>query len=388
MEPVQAGACTSLMLSKIGIQHIIIDKETFPRDKTCGDGLILYVFKALKSIDNQLLEEFLRHPAFLHSYNGKFHVSDKLSINIEEGRDKTHAPIFYGKRIDFDNFLTEKIPSPFATAEFGNPVIELNEKEDEIVTILKDGKEISSKIVIGADGIQSIVSKKLGQNKIDQKRTSTFVSAYFKGLSNLSPNNGAEIRLIYENTPLFFYIFPLPNGEANVSLGGLSSEVKSNKINLKRTIADLIKSHSQIASKFDNAEQVSDWRGWGVPCNFGHLNVLGNRFMLVGDAAGLANAFYKEGVGTGMMSGVIAAQKIKACLDQNNFSKAFLANYEDQLEHEFGRLLRYSKKALRMTPHRYLFKALILFSKKLIEKKIKSIIETRTYNHVSTYTTN
>ena len=34
-----AGASTSLMLSKLKIKHYIVDKATFPRDKTCGDGL-------------------------------------------------------------------------------------------------------------------------------------------------------------------------------------------------------------------------------------------------------------------------------------------------------------------------------------------------------------
>jgi flavin-dependent dehydrogenase len=40
-----AGAATSMMLSKLKVNHIIIDKETFPRDKICGDGLFYTPFK-------------------------------------------------------------------------------------------------------------------------------------------------------------------------------------------------------------------------------------------------------------------------------------------------------------------------------------------------------
>ena len=35
-----------------------------------------------------------------------------------------------------------------------------------------------------------------------------------------------KIKLVYNKMPLFFYIFPLPNGEANVSLGGLSVNIQ------------------------------------------------------------------------------------------------------------------------------------------------------------------
>lgn len=71
------GAATSLMLSNLKIPHFIIDKETFPRDKACDDGLILYVYKVIKLLGNNLFEEFLNHPKFLHSKRIKLHINNK-----------------------------------------------------------------------------------------------------------------------------------------------------------------------------------------------------------------------------------------------------------------------------------------------------------------------
>lgn len=374
-----AGASVSLMLSQLKIPHCIIDKASFPRDKTCGDGLILYVFKVLKLIHPSLLEAFVKHPKFIHSWKGKFHVSNRTAIEIHKNEDQSHAPIFYGKRIDFDQFLIEQLPSPYANIILGNEVKDCVEKTDGMLLKLKDGQEIRSEIVVGADGIQSIISKKLGKNKIDKSRTSVFVSAYFKRLQNLPEGNEAEIRLVYKNTTLFFYIFPLPNGEANVSLGGLSSEIQKHKINLKTEVVNLIKTHPQIANKFVNAEKIGTWRGWGIPCNFGHLKVSGNRFLLVGDAAGLANAFYKEGVGTAMMSGVIAAQKISECVTANKYDADQLMNYENKLEEELGKLLKYSRGALKMAKYQFVFERLIKMSKTFVEDKIIQVIDKRTY---------
>lgn len=374
-----SGACTSMMLSKMKIRHVLIDKSEFPRDKTCGDGLVLYTFKAMKLVNPELLERFISNPKFIHSFHAKFYIKDSLAINVDNLADKAHPPIFYGKRIDFDHFLVENCPSPYMKSLFGKSVAKFERTGEGTLLTLNDGTTVLAKIVVGADGNQSFVSRKIAQNSIDHTRSSTFISAYFKGMTGLKPNHEAEIRIIRKKMPLFFYIFPLPNGEANVSLGGLTADIQKYKIDLKKEIGALIGSHPRIKDKFVSAEQLGNWRGWGIPCNFGYLKVYGDGFLLVGDAAGLANAFYKEGVGTGMMSGIIAAEKIREALEANDFSEAFLSDYEVRLESELGKLLRYSRVILKAARNPRIFNVMIFFLKRRIERKIERIIDTRTY---------
>ena len=97
-----SGAATSLMLSKLQIPHYIIDKASFPRDKTCGDGLILYTYKSLKKLG--LLDEFLSDTRFLHSKRINLHVKDDLKVQFKESEDRDMV-ISYAKRMDFDHFL-------------------------------------------------------------------------------------------------------------------------------------------------------------------------------------------------------------------------------------------------------------------------------------------
>ena len=114
-----SGACTSLMLSKMKISHYIIDKSTFPRDKTCGDGLILYAYKSLLQIDKKLFKAFLKNPKFIHSKNIKLHINDNLNVNINESLDRDMV-ITYAKRFDFDYFLVNHLSEKYANCEFGN----------------------------------------------------------------------------------------------------------------------------------------------------------------------------------------------------------------------------------------------------------------------------
>ncbi|TXI84711.1 MAG: NAD(P)/FAD-dependent oxidoreductase [Crocinitomicaceae bacterium] len=374
-----SGAAVSLMLSKHKIHHVVIDKSEFPRDKTCGDGLILHTFDALQSVNPKLLESFLSHPKFISTAYAKFYTGRKQYIDVSFEYDKPFDPVFYGKRIDFDAFLVENCVSPYAQQMFGATVVDFEECEDTIRLKLSNGIDVSAKCVVGADGFHSFVSRKIAGNPIDFSRCSTFVSAYFKDVKPASRHHEAEIRMVYKDMPLFFYIFPLPNGQANVSLGGLTSEIQKYRIDLKKEVASLIEKGGFVNYRFEDAQQIGNWRGGNIPCNFGHLKVSGNRFLLVGDAAGLANAFYKEGVGTGMKSGLIAADLIVKALENDDFSEEFFSQYERALESEFGKLLKYSRLILKISKKRRIFNGFIFLFKPVIERKIRSIINKRTY---------
>ncbi|MFY9241907.1 MAG: hypothetical protein WAO74_02650 [Polaribacter sp.] len=144
-------------------------------------------------------------------------------------------------------------------------------------------------------------------------------------------------------------------------------------------VAKIIQTHPKVAYKFKNASQVGNWRGWGIPYHFGVQKKSGNRFMLVGDAAGLANAFYKEGVGTGMMSGIICAKQIANCLGKDRFTVNFLETYDISLKKEFGKLLSFSEFVLKLTRKRSLFIFLARILKKKFEKRIKPLMLRRSY---------
>ena len=373
-----SGAATSMMLSNLKIHHLIIDKAIFPRDKTCGDGLILYAYKSMQLLGGNLFQNFLNNPKFIHSKNMKLHISDELHVNFRESEERDMV-ISYAKRIDFDNFLVNHLSDQYAHKIFGYAVKSIEKRKNGVFIKLKNGKEILSTIVVGADGAQSIVSRKLAKNKPNHKLMSTFVCAYFKDVKNLYLENDAEIRLVYKDVLLFFYVFPLADGQANVSLGGRSDQIKKHNINLITEIEDIIKTHKKIKDKFLVAKRVSPWRGWTIPFHFGTQKVVGDRFLLVGDAAGLANAFYKEGIGTGMMSGIIAAKNIENCLLINNFSADALKSYETELKNEFSKLLKFSHYSLRFASFRKPFFYIANLLKSIIERKGHALMEKRSY---------
>jgi flavin-dependent dehydrogenase len=274
-----AGVATSMMLSNLKIHHYIIDKAIFPRDKTCGDGLILYAYKSMQLLGGNLFQNFLNNPKFIHSKNIQLHISDNFRVNFKECEDRNMV-ISYAKRIDFDDFLVNHLSEKYAHKNLGSAVKTIENRKNGVFLKLKNGKEILSKVVVGADGAQSIVARKLAKNKPNTKLMSTFVCAYFKDVKNLPLKKDAEVRLIYKDVLLFFYVFPLADGQVNISLGGRSNQIKKHNINLITEIEHIIKIHKKVKDKFTEATKMGAWRGWTIPFHFGTQKVVGARFFI------------------------------------------------------------------------------------------------------------
>lgn len=329
-----AGASVSLFLSKQKIPHTIIDSAHFPRDKTCGDGLVPGVFEVLNHLDESLSEKLLASPYVTHSWGGDFISSTekKYHVDLAPAHYNDICGFFICKRIHFDYFLFEQLESPYAKIKTGVKLKDVRRITDGLSVTLAEGNmenEHYCKLLIGADGINSVVRKQLGNYDIEKKHYGSFVSAYFRGVRGLAPNNTAEIRIIRKNgMPLYFYIFPLPNDEFNISLGGINKQIKKRHVNLKEALREIIEEHPAVAPQFANAEASGKIRGWGIPIGAVRRQLVGDHYMLVGDAGGLVNPFYKEGIAKSMISGWIAAKHIDAAYQAQQFDNAILRQYE------------------------------------------------------------
>ncbi len=333
-----AGATTSLFLSKLKIPHFIIDAATFPRDKVCGDGLDLKVIRVLNNLDpNLVTQEILNNDNFIKCQGFVFNISKnkKALLTYRSKNGEANLPQFcFSKRQYFDNFLVSKINPAFATFFQSTKVEKIIEIGDErvITAINAKGKiEITTKLVVGADGDHSVVLKSLGKRPIDREHYSAGLRQYWKGIEGVSPNNHLELYLPKSLPFAYLWIFPLPNGEANVGCGLLSSLIAKNNINLKDLFNEIITKDPVIKDRFKNAAPLEKPVGWGLPMASLRRKASGNGWLLTGDAASLICPTTGEGIGPAMFSGFIAAQFIERAVQTNNFSADTFKNYDREI---------------------------------------------------------
>ena len=359
-----AGAGVSIYLTLAGIQHILIDKETFPRDKVCGDACSGKTAFVLRKAHPEWMQEILQHSEkFTPSHGIIFVAPNGKSLNIpyKPNRLPTDpAPGFTVPRLVFDNFLFEKLSSPYTTIFQGIALQSIQRMADgRILAIIKNGDaviEIVTPIIMGADGDKSIVRKTLMNDNNASKAYAVGLRAYYEGVTELDANNFIELHFLPELLPGYFWIFPLPDGKVNVGVGILSERIRKKKINLREQMLKAIENNPNIKHRFANATLVGKIQGWGLPMGMEQVPLSGDNYMLTGDAAGLIDSFSGEGIGNALYSGMLAAFAIEKCIEQNRYDATFIKEqYDDVLYRRIGDELKLSGTLQRLCRYPWLF---------------------------------
>jgi len=317
-----AGATCALALGSSGLKVALVDKSDFPRDKICGDAIAAYVPKVLNTI----------HPDYAKALAGFTEKEKVNTIRIVSPNTKT-LDISYGEdgfistRVKFDNFLLDLVKQLDNVKLFLHTAIQdVAANEKEAYVILDDNTKLEAALIIGCDGEQGITRKKLTQTQLDPEHNAAAVRAYFKNVKDI-PESTFELHFIDNIIPGYFWIFPLPNNQANVGLGILSQKVSAKKLNLRQEMLRIIETNPSIKERFVGAEMISKIEGYGLPLGSRKTTISGNRFMLCGDAASLIDPLTGEGIGQAMVSGRYAGWQAKKCFEQNNFSASFIKQY-------------------------------------------------------------
>lgn len=358
-----AGAGTSFFLTKYGIPHIVIEKETFPRDKVCGDACSGKTALVINRANPAWLSEILDDThSFLPSWGITFVAPNGKALDIPFSPNRTgetKAPGFTVPRLSFDNFLFQKMPSPFCTV-FQQAVVNSIDIAAGKVTVVMQHREteyiITAPVIIGADGDKSMVRKKYLNENTAPKTNAVGLRAYYQGITGMRPENFIELHFLPEMLPGYLWIFPLPGGMANVGVGILSERVREKKINLREQMLYAIKTNPQIAPRFANAALTGKIQGWGLPLAMQRQPMSGDNFMLTGDAACLIDPFSGEGIGNALYSGMLAAAAIQQAAEKNNYAAPFLKSaYDDVLYKRLGDEFRVSATLQRLARYPWLF---------------------------------
>lgn len=344
-----AGVMASLWFSKHQVPHTIIDKSSFPRDKVCGDAVSGKVYSILKQVDPDIWKDLdQRKDIAIGTYGISFSAPNGKALDLLfKGVDKQLAPEFNEqdvppgfvmKRLDFDNFLFNKLNTDYADIQVNTTAKELTRQADgSVLAVLKNDEgefSMNPKVVIGADGERSVVNKQLAEHRNNDEHFAVAVRAYYKNVAGMKEGNLIELHYIKEAVPGYLWIFPLPNGGCNVGMGILSSAAKKGKRNLRKELQHLLETHPRFKERFANATLEDKVLGWGLPLGSKKRLMSGDNYILTGDAASLIDPLTGEGIGNAVISGKYAAVYAMEAFEANDFSAKFFQKHYDSMIHK------------------------------------------------------
>jgi geranylgeranyl reductase family protein len=358
------GAVTAMFLAKKGISCVLIEKECFPRDKICGDALSGKVVSVLKKIDPEIVNALENESSQLGSWGVKFIAPNLKALRVPFKHNfdkKSRPPGFISKRIDFDNFLIEQAKKfPQIQIIQGTQIDKFEKTEQGFRLQSKDGSlEVSAQLVIAADGAHSSFARLFGKIKMEHKHYSAGIRAYYKNVAGMDADNFIELHFLKDFLPGYFWIFPLPNGMANVGVGMRSDKVSKSKINLKEELKRILVDHPALKERFYKAELIGDIKGFGLPLGSKKRLISGDHFMLIGDAASLIDPFTGEGISNAMISGMHAADQAERCLTEGKYSAEFMLQYDHKVYARLGQELNISTRMQQLINYPWLFNLVV-----------------------------
>ena len=321
------GSTAAAFLGKTGKSVLLLEKEKWPRDKTCGDALSgktigilqeLGLTDAVEKADHGVIEGIV-----FSATNGK-------TVTIRINKPGNIGKGYVCRRWIYDNLLFQNAKK-HCEAHEGMAVTGLireNEKAIGVKARDQHGKEhaFHGKVIVGADGAGSIIANEVRSRELDPKHTCIAYRTYYSGIAGME--NNIEIHFVKSIMPGYFWIFPLENGLANVGVGMVMEDMKKSDINLQKAMLDIIEKNPLFEPRFKNAKATVPIKAWQLPFGSKKRKISAKNILLVGDAAGLIDPFSGEGIGNAMLSGKLAARVISEALNENGVDEAKLSTYD------------------------------------------------------------
>ncbi|RME79675.1 MAG: geranylgeranyl reductase family protein [Methanobacteriota archaeon] len=369
------GSSTTLYCASKGYKVLLIDKKKFPRDKICGDALGGKGLKVMK--DHNLLEQIDKAPESEKVYGVIFSSPKGKVLEVgnppDQNTGKPPAGYVCPRKVT-DNILFQAAKKNAAKTLEEHTVLDIIKEDGKVVGVkVRDNEgnveEYMANVVVGADGASSLVGVKVGAEKVEPEHHVVALRQYWEGVEGMSDK--IELHFMEGILPGYFWIFPLPNGKANVGIGILTKFQREQRIDLKKSLEEAIE-HPMMKDRFKNAKPLEDAKGWGLPLGSKRRKGYGDGFLLVGDACSLIDPFSGEGVGNALISGKLAASVIDNAHKKGDFSAETLKEYDELLKEEMDEELQTMYKLQKLGRHKFLLNLII--DKAVRNKEIRDFI--------------
>ncbi|MBI9035124.1 MAG: geranylgeranyl reductase family protein [Bacteroidales bacterium] len=328
------GAIAALTLAKAGIPCTVIDKAVFPREKICGDGFSGWVKVILDRLDPELTKELLSHAKLQSASGAKIVVPNGRSLDFVLPPEQSKNNGFTLQREFFDNFLIDKLRShPQINLIEGVEISNLTKQEQGYELSDKSGEfKLFTALLIIANGAFSKFAKSVSGIRVSPKQNMVCARAYYKGVADIDKENPQlEFYFLKSTLPGYLWIFPEKEGLTNVGIGYFASDMIKKKMNPKLILPEILKNEPLLKDRFNKAEQLKPVQSCGLPMGHKKNNLAGDHFMIIGDAAVIANPLTGEGISAAMFSGSIAATHAIQCWENNDFSVKTTQGYKKEL---------------------------------------------------------
>lgn len=344
-----AGCAAAYELALAGARVALIEKQRLPRHKTCGGGMPMVVgdVLGLDTARDLAPEAFIEAQARFMRHTWCFDEPILAPMNGAEtpegAADNGSAPIslWMVRRSVFDNALAQRAAAAGADLKDGLSLrllrIETAEGGSNFVRLQAEGASgewrATASYVVGADGANGLTARSIGLRR--ERAVAIAIEAevphtWGDGHPDLRP----DICHLEYGAVKMGYAWVFPKGDhLNVGAGvfrprtggkgdsTVRAELHAAILNYLEMLG-VPKAESELQF---HAHPLPIWNGLDT------LQTHDGRVLLAGDAAGLINPFFGDGILHALKSGQIAAKSIRDN-DTRNYTRAIGKEFRNNFD--------------------------------------------------------
>jgi menaquinone-9 beta-reductase len=331
-----AGSSTAFFLAERGADVLLLDRARFPRDKVCSEYLspqasrILEAMGALEKVEAagaaQLAGMMVRAPSG-ESFRGHFAAAH----GFRGFRDIGLAL----RRTILDSILLDQARAAGARVREDTRVVDLV-RDDQgrvggVVVANDEGRRdtIAARLVVGADGLRSIVSRRLGLARRSRWPSRIALVAHYSGVAGMG-----EVGEMHVDRCGYLGLAPVGDGLINVAIVVPVSRAKELAGARAEFFEEWIDERPHLRERFAGARQMTPVRATG-PFASAVRRAWAPGVAVVGDAADFFDPFTGEGIYSALRGGEMLSGFALESLASSP-GDAPLAAYDRARREEFG----------------------------------------------------
>jgi geranylgeranyl reductase family protein len=344
-----AGAAAGYWLARYGHHVAVIERKTFPREKTCGDALTP---RAVKQLEDMGLAEPL---AQYHRFDGLRATANGRQLDLPWPAHPVYpAHGYVVRRRELDTLVAKNAEAAGAVLLEGTdalgPIVERGfvrgasvQRKDETAP-----RDVRGRYVIVADGANSRFGRALGTFRTREWPYGTAIRTYWESPRHAEPWIESALDVKDRNgnpLPGYGWVFPVGDGTVNIGVGLLSTFRDFKSVNTSH----LLDSYAHmVAERWDirPGEPAQKATSGRIPMGGSVGPKAGPTYLVVGDAAGAVNPFNGEGIDYAYETARLAADTIHTAIVEAD--PTVLLRYPRRLDEEYGQYFKVARLFARV----------------------------------------
>jgi len=318
-----AGSTAATLLAKAGRRVIVFEREKFPRFHI-GESLLPF---STQTFDRLGVREKL-DANFLPKYGGEIVSAcgtGGVKFYFKDGFRSKRDRAYQVTRSEFDKVLLDHSRENGAEVMEETEVERIEFTQDQVDLYWKrserDGRT-RARYLLDCSGRQTMLGGLMQVKEVYEHLQKFSVFAHYDNVERLSGKDATLIRMV-RSLDRWFWLIPLTETRTSVGVVMDTTTFRKEKLTPEAALEKFITEQPLMRERMKNAVRVSPVYSAG-DYSYRNRQLTGDRWLLVGDAAGFIDPVFSSGVFLAIMSAEQAADTLDEVLkDESRRARAF-----------------------------------------------------------------